>query len=78
MFQCNQVRLYPVQVYADASDDACAAYSHNLDQSIVYRAWTDMESLQSSTWRELKCIEWGLKSLSKLLRNKTVQWFTEC
>jgi hypothetical protein len=49
MFQCNQLSLYPVHVYSDARVVACTAHSPNLDQSIVYRAWTNMKSLQSST-----------------------------
>jgi hypothetical protein len=30
MFQCNQLRLYPVHVYSGASDVACVAYSPKL------------------------------------------------
>jgi hypothetical protein len=66
-----------VSVYSDASDVACASFSPSYPECIAHKQWSDQEKTKSSTWRELKCIEWGLISLSKFFVNKHVQWFTD-
>lgn len=80
----NIKQLFPVRtiqgsisVYSDASDVACAAFSPHIAESIAHKTWSDSEKHKSSTWRELKCIEWGIRALSNFLSDKRVQWFTD-
>lgn len=77
LFPTEQLRISSVSVYSDASDIACAAFSPDYDRLIAHRSWSSSEAQKSSTWRELKCIEWGLQSFSSVLKNRTVQWFTD-
>ena len=39
--------------------------------------WTENESSQSSTWRELSVIEFALQSFASVLEGSHVKWFTD-
>ena len=39
--------------------------------------WTENESFQSSTWRELSVIEFALQSFASVLEGSHVKWFTD-
>ncbi len=46
-------------------------------EDMFLRTWTEQEKLSSSTWRELKTIEAGLKAFGDRLRDRAVVWFTD-
>ncbi|VDI76706.1 Hypothetical predicted protein [Mytilus galloprovincialis] len=46
-----------VVIYSDASNIAAGAYTVELENKIFHKMWTCSETVQSSTWRELKAIE---------------------
>lgn len=71
------IRQAYIPVYSDASDVACAAFTNNFEHCIAHKAWAEEEKCKSSTWRELRAIEWGLSALVGFLGNKHVQWFTD-
>ena len=39
--------------------------------------WTENESFQSSTWRELSVIEFALQSFASVLEGSHIKWFTD-
>ncbi len=45
--------------------------------SICVRSWSEQERAASSTWRELKIIEEGLRAFRKQLRGKAVMWLMD-
>ncbi len=44
---------------------------------IAVQSWNKLERNQSSTWRELKVIEEGLKAFVPKLQSKSVLWYTD-
>ena len=48
-------------VYSDASATGCGSVIGFNNEYVCHRMWTDSESLQSSTWRELCAIEFSLR-----------------
>lgn len=64
-------------VYTDASNFAGAGFLVECADSIVHRMWTPEESLQSSTFRELKAVETTIVSLISKIRNRTVKLYTD-
>lgn len=64
-------------VYSDASSTGCAAYVSIDGTPMCHKSWNKIEMRQSSTWRELKCVQYALESFSQLLSNKIVKWFTD-
>ncbi len=46
-------------------------------QSICLCSWSDSEKVLSSTWRELKIVEEGLRAFRKQLQGKEVHWFLD-
>ena len=81
----NGMRIsYPVASgsvsYSDSSGVACAAIitpAPNMQSITVNRPFTEEESLNSSTYRELLAVYMGLHEAKELLRNKTIRWFTD-
>ncbi|XP_052270084.1 uncharacterized protein LOC127871322 [Dreissena polymorpha] len=65
-----------VFVFSDASDRAGAAIIQH-DGSISHRMWSDDERGQSSTFRELKAIQFCLLSFLPKLKGKCVLWHTD-
>lgn len=64
-------------VYSDASSTGCAAYVSINGTPMCHKNWNEIEMKQSSTWRELKCVQYALECFAQLLSNKTVKWFTD-
>ena len=48
-------------VYSYASATGCGSVIGFNNEYVCHRMWTDSESLQSSTWRELCAIEFSLR-----------------
>ena len=63
--------------YSDASDTGYGGYIVELGPDVAHGQWSELESKQSSTWRELKAIYLVLKSFAKKLEGHTVKWFTD-
>ena len=49
----------------------------SLDNQICHKSWPEEEKLESSTWRELKAIHFGLLSFLPFVKNKVIYWFTD-
>ncbi len=49
----------------------------NKPEDMFLCTWSKQEMLQSSTWRELKTIESGLKAFGDRLNDRAVVWFTD-
>ena len=63
--------------YSDASDSGYGGYVVELGPEVAHGQWTEVESQQSSTWRELKAIYLVLKSFANKLEGHTVKWLTD-
>ena len=66
--------------YSDASGFACAALkapSPGRQAITVNRQFTEEESRNSSTYRELLAVFMGLHKAKELLRNQSVRWFSD-
>lgn len=46
-------------------------------EQVCYKQWTEVESQQSSTWRELSAIEFALKSFLPMLKHSYVKWYSD-
>lgn len=66
-----------VMIYSDASSLAAGAFSVEVESKIFHKMWTLEESVQSSTWRELKAIELALISYKTSFSGKVIKWFTD-
>lgn len=64
-------------VYSDASATGYAGYEVNTINGISHGVWSQEESVKSSTWRELVAVCRVLLSLSHVLANQRVKWFTD-
>lgn len=64
-------------VYSDASATGYAGYEVNTINGISHGVWSEEESIKSSTWRELVAVCRVLLSLSHVLANQRVKWFTD-
>ena len=64
-------------VYSDASAIGCGAHMTLNEEYICHTMWNELQSVKSSTWRELYAIEFSLESFSSVLRNSHVKWFTD-
>ena len=62
----NTVRRRSRIVYSDASDTGCAAFIATDDTRVSHINWDSLQMNQSSTWRELHCVGFALKSLHTL------------
>ena len=62
-------------VYSDASATRGGAIIDN--DFMCHKMWTESESVQSSTWRELSVIEFSLQSFTSVLEGSHVKWFTD-
>ena len=59
--------------YSDASNVACGAFVVGTNE-VSHRMWTACEEAKSSTWRELKAIQFAFKAL---VRGKCVKWHSD-
>ncbi len=53
--------------YSDASNVACGAFVVGTNE-VSHRMWTACEAAKSSTWRELKAIQFALSAFKALVR----------
>lgn len=68
---------YSKIVYSDASTTGYAGYEVNTANGVSHGMWDVEESQKSSTWRELTAVYRVLLSLSHILANQSVRWFTD-
>ena len=73
----NTVRKPSRIVYSDASATGCAAFIAIDDTPVSHINWDSLQMSQSSTWRELHCVSFALKSFAHLLSGCDVKWFTD-
>ena len=64
-------------VYSDASGTGYAGYTVEHGCHIAHGHWNEVEQGKSSTWRELAAVARTLESVSVLLCNNRVKWFTD-
>ena len=64
-------------VYSDDSATGGGAFIDFNNDFVCHKVWTENESLQSSTWRELSVIEFSLQSFATLLEGSHVKWYTD-
>ena len=62
--------------YSDASNVACGAFVVGTNE-VSHRMWTACEAAKSSTWRELKAIQFALSAFKALVRGKCVKWHSD-
>ena len=77
---CKKLGTYSkssVLVYSDASDFAAGAYVLEFDNKVFHKMWTVEETLESSTWRELKAIELALSAFKNIFAGKVLHWHTD-
>lgn len=64
-------------VYSDASSLGFAGYEVNTLNGVSHGQWSPEESKKSSTWRELFAVYSVLRSLTHVLMNQRVKWFSD-
>ena len=62
--------------YSDASYAACGAFVVGTNE-VSHRMWTACEAVKSSTWRELKAIQFALSAFKALVRGKCIKWHSD-
>ena len=67
----------PGLLYSDASATGGGAFFDFNNDFVCHKMWTENESFQSSTWRELSVIEFALQSFASVLEGSHVKWFTD-
>ena len=63
-------------IYSDASSHACGALLAGTDH-VAHRMLTETEQAQSSTFRELLAVQFGLVSFKSIIQGCHVKWFTD-
>lgn len=64
-------------VYSDASDTGFGSYLVEHGKHVVHGQWSEAESRESSTWRELRAVSESLEAVAQKLTNLRVRWFTD-
>ena len=64
-------------VYTDASSTDFGGYYVDHGDQVLMGQWSEVESRQSSTWKELRAIHLVLNSMYHKLQNHKVRWFTD-
>ena len=64
-------------VYSDASNTGYGEYTVEHGGQIANEMWSEEETAQSSTWRELRAVRRILESFVHNLQNERVRWFTD-
>ena len=77
-FRCpwGPLRVPVKFIYSDASDHACSSFIDG-EHMIFHQNWSFVESLKSSTWRELKTVDLALSAFAPSLQGNKVAWFTD-
>lgn len=68
---------YSCIVYSDASGIGFGGYAVSISDTEVMGSWNSVESLKSSTWRELEAVYRVLLSLLVTLQGETIKWYTD-
>ena len=63
-------------IYSDASNRACAAFIQS-EETVFHQNWSELESVKSSTWRELKAVSLAIESCVDAVKNQNISWFTD-
>ncbi|CAC5379326.1 unnamed protein product [Mytilus coruscus] len=71
------VEQYSCIVYSDASGIGFGGYAVSISDTEVMGSWNSVESLKSSTWRELEAVYRVLLSLLVILQGETIKWYTD-
>ena len=64
-------------VFSDASSTGYGGYEVNTVNGICHGMWNENEMAKSSTWRELVAVFKVLQSISHVLANQKVRWFSD-
>ena len=64
-------------VYSDASSVGFGGYCVEHGDQVVTGQWSEEETNQSSTWRELKAVRLILHTICQKVENYRVRWFTD-
>ena len=77
----NSRPIVPYQVpfllsFSDASNVACGAYLVGTEE-VSHRMWSSSEVEKSSTWRELKAVQFALTSFKDFVQGKSVKWHSD-
>ena len=73
----NVNHKYNRVVFSDASKSGCGGYVVDIRGSVCYRSWVEAESSYSSTWRECMGVITVLNSVSHLLKDQVVKWYSD-
>ena len=77
----KHIRSYSIpelKVYSDASNTGMGATFMSQQKTYeAYKNFSTSESSQSSTWRELKAIQFSLNSFAKVIHGKSILWHTD-
>ena len=80
--KCNGIPIWPVKrrptriVYSDASSVGCGSVIA-IEGKVFQQNWSEQESSESSTFRELKAVSLSLDAFVDELKSRTVSWFTD-
>ena len=64
-------------MYSDASGTGFAGYTVEHGFHLAHGQWNEVERSKNSTWRELAAVARTLESVSGVLYNSRVKWFTD-
>ena len=62
-------------MYSDASSVGCGSVVA-VEGKVSHQNWSEAESKESSTSRELKAVSLSLDAFAEYLKSQTVSWFT--
>ena len=65
-----------VAVYGDASNSGCGSFISG-SNDVAAKLFSPQECKKSSTWRELENVRFSIQSLSPILKNNQVMFFTD-
>ncbi|PFX26398.1 hypothetical protein AWC38_SpisGene8944 [Stylophora pistillata] len=77
---CVPTVVNPLSVSIQANDASATGYAAfiAIDYTLVSHInWDSLQMNQRSTWRELHCVSFALKSFAHLLSGCDVKWFTD-
>ena len=63
-------------IYSDTSSRACGALLVGTDH-VAHRMFTAVEQAESSTFRELLAVQFGINSFKPIIRGCNVKWFSD-
>lgn len=63
--------------FSDASNVGCGGFLKGNEGRVCYRMWTANERAKSSTWRELKAIQFCLLAFRSSLEGNIVKWHSD-